>query len=342
MAVVALIWFFCKRRSRRNKWTKDLESAKANFETSSTSSATSGDSNNTGGMGRKLAAFMPFGLHSTDSVDATPHAKHGTQNDAFAGISRFRPDGTLKVNTTPARPGQNLISSGVAAPAHMGTIMERQTSTTSAPDSANLHDTANLMDHVVQHSPGLLSPTSAAVFSFGNTPMSRYQQPTGTVEAAFKPGSLSNSRPSQGQLSSNGSTGLMRGGSGDGLLAVQASGDYSDRFHEAPIVEATRRGSGRQGSGTIDAGFWSVLYKDLEIQKQIGEGSFGKVFLAKWRETTVAVKQLIYTGVSGSLEDNDEFIQQGMNVLLQGLEQVTKAVLMLMTLCNLRFAYCVI
>lgn len=66
-----------------------------------------------------------------------------------------------------------------------------------------------------------------------------------------------------------------------------------------------------------------MLWKDLEIQKQIGEGSFGKVFLAKWRETTVAVKQLIYTGVSGSLEDNDDFIQQGMNVLLQGLEQVT-------------------
>ena len=66
-----------------------------------------------------------------------------------------------------------------------------------------------------------------------------------------------------------------------------------------------------------------VQWKDLEIQKQIGEGSFGKVFLAKWRETTVAVKQLTYTGVSGSMEDNDEFIQQGMNVLLQGLEQVS-------------------
>ena len=258
VAVVAFLWFLCKRRSRRNKWTKDLESAKANFETTSNSSSASGDSNNTGGMGRKFAAFVPLGLHSTESVDATPHAKHGTQNDAFAGISRFRPDGTLKVNITPARPGGNLISSGVAAPAQMGTIMERLPSGASAPDSANLHDTANLMDNVVQHSPGLLSPTSAAVFSYGNTPMSRYQQPTGTVEAAFKPGSLGNSRPSQGQLSSNGSTGLLRGGSGDGLLAGHASGDYSDRFHEAPIVEAARKGSGRQGSGTVDAGFWAV------------------------------------------------------------------------------------
>lgn len=70
------------------------------------------------------------------------------------------------------------------------------------------------------------------------------------------------------------------------------------------------------------APFAQVAWKDLEIQKQIGEGSFGKVFLAKWRETTVAVKLLTYTGVSGSLEDNDEFVAQGMNVLLKGLEQV--------------------
>ena len=36
----------------------------------------------------------------------------------------------------------------------------------------------------------------------------------------------------------------------------------------------------------------------------------------------MAVKLLTYTGVSGSLEDNDEFVAQGMNVLLKGLEQV--------------------
>lgn len=37
------------------------------------------------------------------------------------------------------------------------------------------------------------------------------------------------------------------------------------------------------------------------MQKQIGEGSFGKVYLAKWRETTVAVKVL--TG--GNIHDDD-------------------------------------
>ena len=35
-----------------------------------------------------------------------------------------------------------------------------------------------------------------------------------------------------------------------------------------------------------------ITYADLRFQKQIGEGSFGRVYLAKWRETTVAVKLL--------------------------------------------------
>lgn len=221
-------------------------------------------------MGRKISSFAPFGTHSNESVDATPLAKHGPPADAFAGISRFRPDGSLKVNTgTSPRPGvgSNLISSGIAPPqgAHMGTIMERNPAA-STPGSANLHDTANLMDHAVQHSPDMLSPTSAAIFSYGNTPMSRYQQPTGTVEAGFRQGGMS-SRASQGQLSSHGSNGLggrasveglQRGSSGDGLLAGHASGDYSDRFHEAPIMETRRNSGTRQHSGPVDAGFWSV------------------------------------------------------------------------------------
>ena len=32
------------------------------------------------------------------------------------------------------------------------------------------------------------------------------------------------------------------------------------------------------------------MYKELTFLKQIGEGSFGRVYMARWRETTVAVK----------------------------------------------------
>ena len=34
------------------------------------------------------------------------------------------------------------------------------------------------------------------------------------------------------------------------------------------------------------------MYRELTFLKQIGEGSFGRVYMARWRETTVAVKVL--------------------------------------------------
>lgn len=320
----------CKRRRRRRQWTKDLETAKAGYTEDprgSSDSGSSGNSGRPGGLGRKVAAYMPFGTNSNESVDATPHAKHATMDDSFAGISRFKPDGTLKVNA----PRLQLISS--AAPGHqMGTIPERKSYSAEA-DGVHLHDTANLLDShsnnvqtAADHA--LLSPVS--LFSFG-TPVSRNGQ--ASIVDPFRPIGMV-SRPSEGKLSSDGSANLMRGGSGDQLLGAHASGDYSDRFLELAVEPiASRKGSnasGRQYSGNVDANLWSVAWKDLEIQKQIGEGSFGKVFLAKWRETTVAVKLLTYTGVSGSLEDNDEFFHQGMNVLLKGLEQVRHHVLTLL------------
>ncbi len=36
-----------------------------------------------------------------------------------------------------------------------------------------------------------------------------------------------------------------------------------------------------------------IIYRELTFLKQIGEGSFGRVYMARWRETTVAVKVLL-------------------------------------------------
>ena len=60
-------------------------------------------------------------------------------------------------------------------------------------------------------------------------------------------------------------------------------------------------------------------YKDLDVQDQIGEGSFGRVYLAKWRETTVAVKVL--AGAAPSPDDGEEELAQHRR-LLQSLEKV--------------------
>ena len=53
---------------------------------------------------------------------------------------------------------------------------------------------------------------------------------------------------------------------------------------------------------------WLVDWSELELLKQIGEGSFGKVHLAKWRETTVG-------GRAGA--------QEGSRVVAAGLETDT-------------------
>lgn len=252
-----LALFLCKRRRRRRQWTKDLEVAKASYGEDGTSnsgdSGSSNDSARPGGLGRKVAAYMPFGTNSNESVDATPHAKHARMDDGFAGISRFKPDGTLKVPP----PRQPQLITTTAAPG-MGTIPERNAFSAPAAKAggAHLHDTANLLD---AHSNNVqtaadhvgLSPTS--LFSFG-TPIGRNSDPFRT------PGLPS--RPSDGRLSSDGSANLLlRGGSGEQLLAVQASGEYSDRFQELEPIGG--RKSSRQYSGNVDASLWSVSPSSL-------------------------------------------------------------------------------
>ncbi|KAK9816226.1 hypothetical protein WJX74_006734 [Apatococcus lobatus] len=65
----------------------------------------------------------------------------------------------------------------------------------------------------------------------------------------------------------------------------------------------------------VNANLWQILWKDLNVQKQIGEGSFGKVYLAKWRETTVAAKVLL----GGTTNSTDEEFPNRDSPLLDGL-----------------------
>ena len=41
---------------------------------------------------------------------------------------------------------------------------------------------------------------------------------------------------------------------------------------------------------------WQLQWDELEIERQVGRGSFGAVYRARWHETSVAVKVLIDRG----------------------------------------------
>ena len=113
--------------------------------------------------------------------------------------------------------------------------------------------------------------------------------------------SLEDRGPEAGGLAGGGPDG---GGSGGGSGEAQAPDSEGRR--QGPSRTTTLRPT---GSGVSE--LWTVDYRELDVQKQIGEGSFGKVHLAKWRETTVAVKVLapLAGGVQGSGLD-EEFPQQ--------------------------------
>eukprot|EP00887_Chlorella_sp_A99_P007446 scaffold2.g7446.t1 len=98
-------------------------------------------------------------------------------------------------------------------------------------------------------------------------------------------------------------------GRGAGANDVQAGG--SDRVGEtssgehfgsslpagSPLSHAVDSGGSSDSGGTTDVsklpeGFITVDFSELELAKLIGTGSFGEVWLAKWYQTTVAVKVL--------------------------------------------------
>jgi len=78
------------------------------------------------------------------------------------------------------------------------------------------------------------------------------------------------------------------GGLGPLGLLARGPSDVTSELELAHIAEdppATRWTS-------TSAELWPITYQELTFLKQIGEGSFGRVYMARWRETTVAVKVL--------------------------------------------------
>ena len=110
-AVLAILagWRIKRHRHNRKVWKRDLETARGKPAASLEGSS---DSNSSGGVaGKKPLAmtYVPFGVGSNDSVDATPHAKHATGLDAFAGQRRQRAE--LKAGRSGRSTGHPLTDS---------------------------------------------------------------------------------------------------------------------------------------------------------------------------------------------------------------------------------------
>ncbi|KAL4457287.1 hypothetical protein ABPG75_012152 [Micractinium tetrahymenae] len=69
----------------------------------------------------------------------------------------------------------------------------------------------------------------------------------------------------------------------------ELQGQPSSASELAPA--GSRRSS--RSSSLPDISAWEIDFEDLQMQRTIGEGSFGKVYVAKWNETLVAVKVLL-------------------------------------------------
>lgn len=78
------------------------------------------------------------------------------------------------------------------------------------------------------------------------------------------------------------------GGASEALAAAEAAGGRS-RGEEPTLLEARRSSS----AAVAYLAPWEVDFEELQITRPLGEGAFGKVYLATLRETAVAVKLLV-------------------------------------------------
>lgn len=83
-------------------------------------------------------------------------------------------------------------------------------------------------------------------------------------------------------------------GAGDDLQIVSY---INSRLASLPASER----SGSSGSGAISAEMrqWEVRWGDIQVERLVGSGSFGRVFAGRWHETPVAVKLLLGAGQGG-------------------------------------------
>jgi len=82
-------------------------------------------------------------------------------------------------------------------------------------------------------------------------------------------------------------------------LQSNASTDALLQYIQAVQASSTNKlGASSTARGPLEA--WELQFDELQIERAIGEGSWGKVYKARWQQTPVAVKILLDTSSSGA------------------------------------------
>ena len=99
-------------------------------------------------------------------------------------------------------------------------------------------------------------------------------------------------------------------------------GDSSNQWRSSNTSSSSQTHAAIQRMTRLDTAAWQIAYNELKFSRQIGEGSFGRVFLGKWRETTVAIKLLnptVRKTSHGSDSDDGEVGRHQVNSCKPGL-----------------------
>ncbi|GAB4822572.1 hypothetical protein N2152v2_009618 [Parachlorella kessleri] len=115
---------------------------------------------------------------------------------------------------------------------------------------------------------------------------------------------------------------------GDPVLAIALRTGVSD--DSAAESAASQKRMSRQSLETSALRMWIIDFKTLELQRQVGEGSFGRVYVATWQHTLVAVKILLNTAMDVYSEDA---VKQGLTLSNPVLENLQKEAALM---CSLR------
>ncbi|KAI7840638.1 hypothetical protein COHA_005659 [Chlorella ohadii] len=138
--------------------------------------------------------------------------------------------------------------------------------------------------------------------------------------SAPPPGSPS---PATGSVASAGT------GGSSGRMSLTHSPDWvlsAITASQAQRGSLYSRSSGSEGSMTVaprrrssgvDAGSWEIAFDQLRIERAVGSGSFGKVYLGSWHETTVAIKILLGGSAINNQREAEEALQASQKLIGQ-------------------------